>query len=372
MTSDHAIHGNVFREFAVSVLERVGYPPTQAADAAEVLLSTSLRGVDTHGLRNLKPVYVDGAVNGGIKRHGEFRVEHDTPVAARANGDRGLGLAAACWGMRLALDKAASAGIGMVTMANSNHLGAAGHYAHMAVARDMIGVCMTGWIFAESAEYGVLPVFGNRPILGTNPMAIAFPCDAAPPFLLDMATSVAPYNRVQLLGDEGQPIPLGWGLDGEGRPTTDPALLRRLLPLGGTREQGAHKGFGLSLMVQILAGVLSGAWREAPDPERMPGDQPDPTSRYAQEGVGHFFAAVRLDQFGSPAEFKRGMDEMVRTVHAAGPEPGQERVYVPGEIEHETERARRRTGIPLNSRMVADLRALSDTYHVPLELASSA
>ena len=370
MSESCFIRGEVFREFAIRVLECVGFPSAAAADAAEVLLWASLRGIDTHGVRNLKRYYVEGAREGTIKPHAEFRIEFETPIAARTNGDAGLGLAAACWGMRLAIEKAARSGIGLVTMRNSHHLGAAGYFAHMAIARDMIGFCTTGYLFATGSETGVVPLFGMVPMLSTNPLAIAFPGDAEPPFVLDMSTSTAPYNRVELWREIGRAIPLGWGRDAEGQPTTDPAALKQLLPLGGTREQGAHKGFGLAMMVQILSGVLSGGWRENPDPERILGSTPGTRNGYAQEGQGHFFVALRLDQFGPPAAFKRGMDEMIRAIRASTPEPGQERVSVAGEIEHETEEARRRTGIPLPAHIVVELRALSDTYGVPLELSS--
>lgn len=368
MNVTQCIHSEAFREFATIVLQRVGFPQIQATDAADVLLWASLRGIDTHGVRNLKRYYVDYTVEGKIKTQAEFRVESETLLAARADGDAGLGLAAACWGMRLALEKAGRSGMGFVAMRNSHHLGAAGYYAHMALAHDMIGLSMTGYLFAQGAEFGVLPLFGTTPILGTNPLAIAFPCSEEPPFVFDMATSVSPYNRIELFREMGKAIPLGWGLDAQGRPTTDPAALKHLLPLGGSREQGGHKGFGLAMMVQILAGVLSGAWCENPDPERVLGNNMGGQTGYAQEGAGHFFGALRLDQFGSVAEFKRGMDEMIRTIHASPVEPDQERIYMAGEMEHETELARRQTGIPLFDYTVAEFRSLSDTYDVALEL----
>jgi LDH2 family malate/lactate/ureidoglycolate dehydrogenase len=275
--------------------------------------------------------------------------------------------------MRLALDKAARTGMGFVAMRNSNHLGAASYYAHMAVERDMIGLCMTGYLFDQPPAIGVLPLGGMDPIMGTNPIAMALPGAEEPPFVLDMATSTAPYNRIELFGETSQSIPPGWGLDERHQPTTDPQMVKHLLPLGGTREQGGHKGFGLAMMVHFLTGVLSGAWCENPDPKRVLGDkatQQKERTGYAQEGCAHFFGALRIDQFGAPAEFKRAVDETVRTLHASTPEPGQEQVYMAGEIEHKTAGERQRTGIPLSDKVAADLRILSATCGVPLELAS--
>ncbi len=360
----HAIHSEVLHAFITRVLGRVGLPGPQATDAADVLVWTSLRGIDTHGIRNFKRLYVDWLREGRIKARAEYRIEYETPLSARVDGDSGLGLAAACWGMRLAICKASELGVGLVSMRNSQHLGAAGYYAHLAARHDMIGICTTGYLFAHGNDAGVLPLFGLRPMLSTNPLSIAFPCGAEPSFVLDMATSIVPVNRVELIKDTGGRIPPGWGLDANGQPTTDPMALRQLLPLGGTHEQGGHKGYGLGLVVEVLSAILSGAWREKP-----PAKSEVDGIGFAQESEAHFLGAIRLDLFRPPDDFKEGMDAMIRALHASPPAPGKERVYVPGEIEHATEQERRRHGIPLPDRIGADLRALADMYDVPLELA---
>ena len=373
MSDSLFIKAEVFRPFAIQVLERVGLAAPHAADTAEVLTWTSLRGIDTHGVRNLSPYYVDGVVDGIIDPKVEFSIDSETPLAARTNGHAGPGLAAACWSMRLALDKAEKGGMGFVTMRNSNHLGAASYYAHMAAERDMIGLCMTGYFFAQPPATGVLPLGGMDPLLSTNPIAVAVPGAEEPPFVLDMATSASPYNRIELFAELGQPIPLGWGLDENHQPCTDPAAVKYLLPLGGTRELGGHKGFGLAMVVHFLTGALSGAFCANPDPSKVL--QNDEAAEledgaYAQEGVAHFFAALRIDQFGRVEEFKRSVDQTIRLLRSSTPEPGLERVCVAGEIEHERTRERRQTGIPLPPKVAADLRALSTIYEVPLELIS--
>lgn len=359
------VHADSLRNFARSILERVDVSSQQAQDAADVLVWANLRGVDTHGVRNLYSLYVRYIEAKHIKAQGNFHLEHETPISARANGDQGLGLAAAAWTMRQTINKAQEAGLCFISMHNSHHLGAAGYYASLALPHDMIGLCMTGYFLNEDADIGVLPMFGQKPMLSTNPISIAFPTNQEPPFVLDMATSIVPYNRVELMQELGQSIPSTWGLDAQGQPTTDPNALRYLFPLGGTREQGGHKGFALGLMVEVLCAVLSGGWSSAEEkPEATMGRKKGRKEHH----FAHFFGAIRVDYFREVADFKRDMDDLIQTVHAAEPDPGQERIYVPGEIEHETEQHRRQEGIPLAPNVIETLQKLSKTYDVPFDI----
>jgi LDH2 family malate/lactate/ureidoglycolate dehydrogenase len=356
------IEANVLHEFVRTLFGRAGVNDEQATDAADVLLYASRRGVDTHGVRNLKPVYFDYLARGRLNLQPHFTIEHETAVSARVDGDRGLGLIAGPWAMRLAMEKAQTTGIGMVAMRNSQHYGAAGYYPWMALGQDLIGVSMTGRFYARDHNYGVLPTYGAKSMFSTNPLSIGFPTLEEPPWLFDMATSVVPFNRITMMRDNGESIPLGWGVDADGTPTTDPSQVRFLHPLGGTREQGGHKGYGLMMMVAVLCNVLSASWafQEDADAHNFEG--------YQIDGDGHFFAALRVDLFRPLDEFKRGMDVMIRALHAAPKEAGQERIYVAGEIEHETEQLRTRNGIPLSPVVLADLQALSAQYDVPLTL----
>ncbi len=351
------IHAEAFRSFATEVLQRLDVPPQQAADTAAPLVWASLCGIDTHGVRNLKSYYVDTLIDGQIKAGARFHIEFETPMSARADGDNGLGLAAGGWGMRLAMEKAAQTGIGLVSVRNSNHLGALGYFAELAVEHDMIGICMSGKLYARGNFRGMAPVFSVQPMFGTNPLAVAIPCGEEPPYMLDMATAVVPVNRVMKAKETGQPIPLGWCLDASGRPTTDPAQAKVYLPLGSTRETGAHKGFGLAMLVEVFTALLSGGFADTPE-------------GFDQNKIAHFFGAIRIDLFREPAEFKVAMDAMMRALRAAPPAPGHERVYLPGDIEHDTAQQRRREGIPLTEQELGELRALSATYNVPLELMS--
>jgi LDH2 family malate/lactate/ureidoglycolate dehydrogenase len=349
------IQADKLRKFAQTVLEQVDVPSDQATDAADVLVWANLHGVDTHGVRNLGPNYVEGINSGRIKPRPEFRIEHETPVAARVDGDQGLGLAAGPWAMRLAMRKAQESGVGIVAVRNSHHYGAAGYHAMMAVPQDMIGVSLTGLMWPKGNRIGVLPTFGKIPMLSTNPISVAVPAGVEAPFLLDMATSITPYNRVMLYREVGQPIPEGWALDENGEPTTDPVLVRQLLPLGGSRETGGHKGYGLSVMVEIFCALLSGAWEQSEE-------------GYKQTGDGHFFMALRVDAFRPVSDFKAGMDAMIDALHNVPPIEGKEKVLVAGEPEAKNNLRRSKEGIPLPPNVLTDLTALSERYNVPLDL----
>ncbi len=348
--------------FVKKVFEHSGLSTEQATDAADVLLYASRRGVDTHGIRNLKPIYIDGFDSDHLKPYTDYKIEYETPLTARVDGGHSLGLSAACWAMRLAIQKAKASGIGMVVMRNSHHFGAAGYYPYMALQHDMIGVGMTARVYAREHDYGVLPTFGGKSMFSTNPLSISFPTLEEPPWLLDMSTSTVPFNRILMMRDAGQQIPLGWGVDADGQPTTDPNQVRFLSPLGGTRDQGSHKGYGLAMMVSVLCNLLAGGWDD------LYGSDPTAFDGYKVDGDSHFFAALRVDLFRPLDEFKRGMDAMIRALHAAPKGPGHDRIYVAGEIEHETEQMRLREGVPLTPVVLDELHELSARYNVPLKL----
>jgi len=351
------IDAAALESFARTVLTRAGAPADQAADAAAILLWANLRGVDTHGVRNLRRLYVERMLNGDINPAPTFRVEQETPVTARVDGDRGLGLAVGPWAMRLAIQKAKSSGVGIVAVNHSHHYGAAGAHAWMALEHGMIGVSLTAHMSAEGSEIGVVPTFAKRPMLSTNPIAVAVPTGVEEPWVLDMATSITPYNRVIMYHETGRTLPLGWALDAHGQPTTDPMLAKQLPPLGGTREMGGHKGYGLSVMVQILCSMLSGGW------------EPGGARGYHQQGDSHFFAAINVEAFRPLADFKAGMDAMIDAFHQAEPLDPAQPVMVAGEPEAKTLRRRAAAGIPLPPNVVEDMHALAQQFDVPIALA---
>jgi LDH2 family malate/lactate/ureidoglycolate dehydrogenase len=360
MGTDLLVPVEPLHRFVERLFGKAGFQPDHAADAASVLMYASRRGVDTHGVRNLKPIYFRLLEQGMLNLQPTFRIEHETPVSARVDGDDGLGLAASCWAMRLAMDKAVESGMAFVSMRNSWHFGAAGYYPWMALEREMIGIGMTARFSPTGEGTVVVPTFSTLPMFSTNPLAIGFPTREEPPWLFDMATSTIPFNRITKMRDAKESIPLGWGIDEQGQPTTDPGLVRAIFPLGTTREMGSHKGYGLSMMVEVLCALLSGAWSAGPAAGM------GANHGHRQRGDAHFFGAVRIDAFTPLGEFKDAMDAMIRSLHDAPVAEDQERIYVAGEIEHETEQERLRHGIPLPDTVVADIRELGQKFDVPL------
>jgi L-2-hydroxycarboxylate dehydrogenase (NAD+) len=348
------------RPFVEQVFTRLGYSHDDAVDAADVLMWASLRGVDTHGIRNLKPYYVDRTQGGLLRPQAEIQIEHETKHTATLDGGSGLGLACACRAMRLAIDKARLTGVGMVCVRNTHHLGPAGYFAHMAVERGMLGACVTGHFFGQGHTIGIAPIGSLLPMLSTNPLSFAAPCGRHPPFVLDMSTSVVTINRVEMRAQEGRPIPAGWALDRSGNSTTDPDAARIMLPLGGTPELGGYKGLGLAMMVSILSGVLSGAWARVEPALSGQASSTPQAACFDQSTMGHFFAALRIDAFQPLDQFKNAMDAMADALHAAPTVDPTDTVHYPGEIEFATAIERAENGIPIDDRLFDELYGLAE------------
>lgn len=350
------------RRYMTQVFLHLGCVEPDAADAADVLLWASLRSVDTHGIRNLKPYYVDRIIDGILKPGAQPRVEFETPLTARMDGDSGIGLVCARQAMAIAIEKAHASGVGIVTVRNTHHLGPAGYFSHMAVEHGMLGMCATGHFFGKGHPIGVAPPGTFLPLFSTNPLSFAAPCGQHASFVLDMATAVATVNRIEMHGQAGQPIPLGWARDIQGIPTTDPNLARVLTPLGGTTDLGCFKGAGLGMMVTVLSGVLSGAWAAVSNPRSQPSSAGATASDYDQPTMGHILAAIRVDAFQPLEQFRRAMDAMIDALHAAPRADADCRVCYPGEIEAATAAERAKNGIPIDDRLFAELQTIADRF----------
>lgn len=361
------------RIFTFEIFKASGIAEQDAEYATDVLLWASLRGVDTHGIRNLKRYYIDSAAgvgrrDGVIIPDAELEVDQESPTSVVLNANGGLGLSVSVRAMQRAIEKASEHGLCIVTVRNSTHFGPAGYFAHMATRHDMLGFASTGYFFPHGQEKGVVPYGGLLPMLSTNPLAMACPGGDGPDFVLDMSTSLIPVNRVEMLEEAGRPIPPGWILDKDHNQTDDPQAISKVEPLGGAVNYGGHKGYGLALAGWILTGLLSGAWRRDPKPDRVLGDTPETKHGFAQEGIAHCFAAVRLDQFGDPGLIRTGLDAATKALIESPSADGFERVSIPGQIEVETDARRREDGIPLSGSTVTDLRSLSEEFRIPLEL----
>lgn len=347
-------------EFARSVFLKIGCPETEASLAAKVLVSADLRGIDSHGIARLIG-YIRLYDKKRINPTPSVKIEHETPSTGVMNGDEGLGLVVGPQAMELAISKAKQVGSGWVAVKNSNHFGIAGHHAMMALEEDCIGFAMT------NASPLVSPTFANDRLLGTNPIAAAFPAGKELPFVLDMATTTAANGKLEVLQRKGDQAPSGWIQDKDGLSSTDPGDVKSggsLLPLGGDRAHGSHKGYGLGAMVDILSAVLSGA-------NYGPWVPPfvaflDPTTDPVGEGIGHFFGAMRIDGFRPAQEFKDHMDNWLRRFRSAKTVPGQDKVLVPGDPEREMEAHRQKHGIELLPAVVKDLKSLEERFDLSL------
>jgi len=348
-------------EFSQRVFEHFGVPACDASQAATVLAAADLRGVDSHGVARLRS-YVDMLTLGRINPRANLRVVRELPGAATVDGDNGLGLVVAPKANELAMAKAETVGSGWVSVCNTNHFGIAGYYPLQALDRGLIG-----WALSNSTKM-VAPTFAVERMLGTNPLAIAFPCATEPAVVIDFATSAAAFGKIEIALRKESTIPMGWAIDGDGRDTIHPEKMidgGALLPLGGARETGGHKGYCLAAMIDILSGVLSGAnWGPFAPPFALRYSMPP---RSVGKGIGHAFGALRIDAFIDPDEFGRQMDDWVRTLRATKPVPGTPGVIIPGDPERASECTRRKTGVPLLSAVIADLEEVSKQTGIPFD-----
>lgn len=358
MSDAQRIPATRLRTFCERIFAAAGYGDVAAERAADVLLWASLRGVDTHGVRNLKPYYWDRIVDGQIHVAAQLVTEQDSPTAARCNGQGGIGIVLAHDAMDLAICKAADTGVGIVNVRNLHHLGPAGYFANLAVRHGMLGICMTGHFFGKGHPVGVAPINGRMAMFSTNPLSFAAPCGKRPTFLLDMSTSVCPVNRAEMYGQARIPIPDGWAKDAQGRMTNDGSQGRIFYPLGAEAATGGHKGVGLAMMVSILSGVLSQGW----DLDTANSDSAE--TSYHQSTMGHFFAAIKVDQFMPIDRFKQAMDAFVDSIQTSLRIDPDQPIHYPGYPEHLAWQERIDLGIPIDRRLLDELQELAQTAHV--------
>lgn len=344
--------------FTKNIFITIGCSEKDAETAATTLLSADLRGVDSHGVARLSG-YIRLWEAGRINAKPNIKVTYETPSTAVVDGDGGLGLVVAPYAMQIAIQKARTAGTGWVSVKNSNHYGIAGVHAMAALEHDMIGISMT------NASPLVSPTFSSERLLGTNPIAVAIPAKNQPPFVADLATTTAANGKLEILLRKNEQAPLGWIQDKDGFPTTSPNGVKdggALLPLGGDREHGSHKGYALGAIVDIFSAVLSGANYGPWVPPFVAFLQPDPNP--VGEGLGHFFGAMRVDAFRPADEFKANMDNWIERFRSSKTTADHDRVLIPGDPERELEQERLSSGIPLLKPVEEDLRLLGEKFNV--------
>ena len=319
------------RAYGVEAFVRAGLPEEGARIVTEVQLEASLRGQPTHNMGGV-PGYAARAASGVLNPTPTIRVERETATHVQIDGDNGPGQWVSVVAMRHAMAKAKAAGVGMAGAHHSNHFGAAGHYAWLAAQDGLIGLCTTNGGPCLAPWGGVTPTFGN------NPLGAGIPAGKYPPIVLDIATSVVAMGKIALAIAEGRPLPPGWILDKRGRPSTNPADFRESM-LGVPIAE--HKGYGLTMVMETLAGVLTGAsfpWEHREDRA---------SRRQYAPNLGHFFLAIDPRLFMPFDEFTARVDGMIEAAKTGQRAEGVAEILVPGESEMRARERHLREGVPL-------------------------
>jgi LDH2 family malate/lactate/ureidoglycolate dehydrogenase len=354
------------RQQLVSVLRAWGMSEPHAGTTAEMMLETDLRGVDSHGISML-PTYDREFRSGRLNMRPAFKTLRDGPAMALIDADASLGHPVSAHAMNLAVDKCGGSGVAVVSVVNSHHFGAAGCYAKIAADRGVIGM-----VTSSTRGVTMVPTFASEPVMGTNPLAFAAPAKRNPPFLLDMATTTVAAGKVKVYKLNHKALPAGWAVDGNGQTVTNPEEAFRFVferpeggitPLGGARDVGGHKGYGLAVMVHILGGILAGA---SFSPIRNRTQRPsDP------HNIGHFFMAIDPRAFRPDGEFEEDLDQVVDILHDAKRAEPEQPVLVAGDPEMATRRERLQQGVPIPEDLMEQLREVVKSAGVPFVLASA-
>ncbi|HHU49662.1 MAG TPA: Ldh family oxidoreductase [Clostridiales bacterium] len=342
---------DTMEQFMTDVFRGVGVPDEDAGICADVLITSDKRGIDSHGIGRLKPIYVDRIIEGIINPVTEIKVVKEGPATAVLDGQNGMGQVISKRAMEMAIEKAAAYGIGMTAVRNSNHYGIAGYYSLMAVEKGMIGITGT------NARPSIAPTFGVENMLGTNPLTFGIPTDEEFPFVLDCATSVSQRGKIEVYAREGRQLPEGWVIGEDGTPRTDTEQVLKdlisggaaLTPLGGIGEElGGYKGYGYATVVEILSAALQGgAFLKA-----LSGIEKGKKVPYR---LGHFFIAINIEAFTELDDFKKTTGDILRQLRASRRMPGESRIYTAGEKEYLAWQYRKDKGVPVNEALQRDI-----------------
>ena len=342
--------------FMADVFVGLGVPVEEAKICADVLITADKRGIDSHGINRLKPIYYDRIREGIQLPQTEFEIVKEGPTTAVVDGHNGMGHVVSRRSMEMAIEKARKFGMGMVAVRNSTHYGIAGYYASMATDAGMIG--MTG----TNARPSIAPTFGIENMLGTNPIVFGIPTDEDFPFILDCATSISQRGKIEVYARSGKPLPEGWVIREDGSAGTDAeATLKELIdgtaalaPLGGIGEElGGYKGYGYATIVEILSAALQGGAFL----KMLSGYDNGKKVPYR---LGHFFMAVDISQFTELDEFKKISGDILRALRASKKAPGHDRIYTAGEKEHEAWLYRKDRGVPVDESLRKEIIAMRD------------
>lgn len=334
---------NVLNDFSIDVLTKAGMKLEEAEVISDTLLFAELRNIKSHGIVRL-PTYVKRMENGVVNQNANMRfLENKAAAVAVLDADNGMGQIAGHKAMKTAIDMARIYGIGLVAVKNSNHFGVASYFSMMASKEDMIGLVMT------NASPAIAPFGTKTPLLGTNPLTVAVPANVGKPIVLDMSMSTVARGKIRMSALQNKEIPLDWGLDQDGNPTSDPneALLGSLVPIGGV------KGSGLSLIVELLTGALTGT--------SSLGEVKNITDMSGPSKTSHMFIAINIKAFMDIYEYKNRVDEAVKSIKALPPK-GDNQIFMAGEIEQNLMDKRMIEGIPVDVEVIEELNRLALNY----------
>lgn len=334
--------------FVAAVFAKAGVPDDEAALIGESLTEADLTGVESHGVSRV-PIYLKRIELGVVNAAARLEVIADLPGALVLDGCNSMGIVTGVRAIDMAIEKAETSGSVFVTVRNSNHFGVAAYFTQRALARGMIGYA------ASNAPSTMAPWGGIKPYMGTNPFSIAFPAGNELPIVIDMATSVVAQGKIIMAGKEGKSIPFGWAITKDGDPTDDPkaALEGTVLPFGGP------KGYAVSLMLDVLSGVLSGA-AFGPYLCNMWNDFKNP------QNVGHYFTVLDVKKFLPLEQFTANMDTMIRDIKASPRAKGVDEIFLPGEMEYRKRQQRLADGIPLGAKTFSDLAEIGARMNLKL------
>jgi len=352
--------------FMADALVAAGVPKEDARIIGEVLIESDRRGIDSHGIGRLKPIYIDRIRDGILNPTTTIEVIRERKTTAVLDGHNGMGHVVSKRAMEMAIEKAQAHGLGMVAVRNSTHYGIAGYYATMATQAGMIGLTGT------NARPSIAPTFGVENMLGTNPLTIGIPTDEPFPFVLDCATSITQRGKIEHYERMGKALPPGWVIDEQGNTSTDAAQVltaltkgqAALTPLGGIGENGGgYKGYGYATVVEILSAALQdGAYLK-----QLNGF--DESGKKIPYPLGHFFMAIAVEEFIDLDRFQAITGDILRQLRASKKAPGCDYIFTPGEKEHLIWQLRQRKGCPVPLALQKDMNVLREWYGLPYRFA---
>lgn len=334
---------STLNDFCIEVLTKAGVKPEEAEIISETLLFAELRNIKSHGIVRL-PTYVKRLENAAVNQNAEMRfLENKAAAVSVLDADNGMGQVAGYKAMKAAIDIARIYGIGLVAVKNSNHFGVASYFSMLASKDDMIGLVMT------NASPAIAPFGTKTPLLGTNPLTVAVPAKKGKPIVLDMSMSTVARGKIRMAALQNKEMPLDWGLDKDGNPTSDPseALLGSLVPIGGV------KGSGLSLIIDLLTGALTGT--------SFLGEVKNITDMSGPSKTSHLFIAINIGAFMDIDEYKERVDDAISKIKSLPPK-GDNEIFMAGEIEQNLMEKRLAEGIPVDIEVVAELNKLALDY----------